>query len=63
MSKKQYISPSVVRSVAVETGAEILAGSVVNQSNLEAAPQQVDELDFSSSSGTFSHNWEGGDGV
>ena len=60
MSKKQYISPSVVRSVAVETGAEILAGSVVeafNEGGVETTGQEVKEMDFSNEA-SFSHDWE-----
>ncbi len=60
MSKKQYISPSVVRSVRVETGAEILAGSVVdslNQGGVETTGQEVQQMDFSNEA-SFSHDWE-----
>ena len=60
MSKKQYISPSVVRSVRVETGAEILAGSVVEAFNdgdgVTTAGQEVQEKDFASVD--FNHQWD-----
>ena len=60
MSKKQYISPSVVRSVRVETGAEILAGSVVdslNQGGVDTVGQAVETKDFDDGT-SFNHQWE-----
>ncbi len=60
MRKSKYISPAVVRSVAIETDTEILAGSVVdvfNEGGVQSTGQEVQEMDFSNET-AFSHDWE-----
>lgn len=59
MGKSKYMSPAIVRSVAIEMDAEILGGSIVDQvEGVKAIEQDVVEHDFSDAT-TFNHSWEG----
>ena len=60
MRKSKYISPAIVRSVAIETDTEILAGSVVdklNEGGVDTTPQAVESTNFDNGE-SFNHVWE-----
>lgn len=57
MKKKMYEAPSVLKAVAVELGANLLAGSVVTEdSGVKTVGQEEVTFDFSGT--TFNQQWE-----
>lgn len=56
--KKQFQTPMIYPEVRLETGACILAGSVVDTMTVNTMGQEVEEYDFSSPSSDFDVTWE-----
>lgn len=54
--KMKYITPGIKKSVKLAEGYDILAGSVVEKTEVTSVGQEVIDFDFSD--GNFNHNWE-----
>ena len=54
--KKKYLAPCVLKTVTVLLEDEILAGSVVNNSQVVSAGQEVETYNFEQPE--FNHQWE-----
>jgi len=54
--KLRYATPIILREVNLHTEGTLLAGSVVDNSNVTSVGQKIDEYDFSQT--TFNHDWE-----
>ena len=58
--KYHYDSPAIVRVIQLHTTGELLSGSVVDNANIRAVGQQVDDYnyDFSNNNDGFNHQWQ-----
>jgi hypothetical protein len=57
--KYHYDSPAIVRVIQLHTTGELLSGSVVDNANIRAVGQEVQDYDFTSgNTDGFNHTWE-----
>ena len=48
-TKEQFVKPAILREVSLDSGASILAGSIVDQVEILSAGQEVHDIDASDS--------------
>ena len=57
--KYHYDSPAIVRVIQLHTTGELLSGTVVDNANIRAVGQEVQDYDFTSgNTDGFNHTWE-----
>ena len=56
--KVKFVKPAILREVSLENGAQILAGSIVDQIEIISAGQEVHDIDASSSEFEWNDSWE-----
>jgi len=56
-TKEQFVKPAILREVSLDSGASILAGSIVDQVEILSAGQEVHDIDASSSEFEWNENW------
>jgi hypothetical protein len=57
-TKVKFVKPAILREVSLENGAQILAGSIVDQIEIISAGQEVHDIDASSSEFEWNDSWE-----
>ena len=56
-TKEQFVKPAILREVSLDSGASILAGSIVDQVEILSAGQEVHDIDASDSEFEWNENW------
>jgi len=56
-TKVKFVKPAILREVSLEGGAQILAGSIVDQVEIISAGQEVHDIDASSEEFDWNENW------
>ena len=56
-TKVKFVKPAILREISLDSGAQILAGSIVDQVTILSAGQEVHDIDASSSEFEWSENW------
>ena len=56
-TKEQFVKPSILREVSLDSEASILAGSIVDQFEIISAGQEVHDIDASGEEFDWNDNW------
>ena len=56
-TKVKFVKPAILREVSLDSGASILAGSIVDQVEIISAGQEVHDIDASSSEFDWNEKW------
>ena len=57
-TKEQFVKPAILREVSLDSGASILAGSIVEDVTIVSAGQTVEDIDASGSEFDWNNQWE-----
>ena len=57
-TKVKFVKPAILREISLDSGAQILAGSIVDQVTILSAGQEVHDIDASSSEFEWNDSWE-----
>jgi len=56
-TKVRFVKPAILQEVTLEGEGQLLAGSIVNQVEIESAGQVVHDIDASSTDFDWNDNW------
>ena len=56
-TKVKFVKPAILREVSLESGAGILAGSIVDQVEIISAGQPVEEIDAEDAEFDWNDDW------
>ncbi|MBQ8069396.1 MAG: hypothetical protein IJ202_00910 [Bacteroidales bacterium] len=57
-TKVKFVKPAILREVSLENGAQILAGSIVDQVEIISAGQEVHDIDATDTEFEWNDSWE-----
>ena len=57
-TKVKFVKPAILREVSLDSGASILAGSIVDQVEIISAGQEVHDIDATDTEFEWNDSWE-----